>query len=153
MTDSPKNPAADAGGEQLYVLRPAEEDDLGFVIASWVQSYRQQALARDAGAAYPRQQRRIIQHLLEHANVLVACAPDEPRLILGYAVTGPQVVHYVYVKQDFRRIGIARALVRPYLAAPTAFTHKTHHPIALPAGWTYCPAAVFFPDLVEQVLR
>lgn len=110
-------------------------------------SYRQQARAKDAGSAYMPGQRRLIRWLLASGKtgLLVACLPDATDTVVGWSVTGDRVVHYVFVKQDFRRLGIGRALVAPYVSrVGVVYSHKTHHPIPIPDGWRYDPYAVMF---------
>lgn len=56
------------------------------------------------------------------ALIKLAALSDDPDVILGWALIELDKVHYVYVKKDFRRKGIARALItEPF----TRFTHVT----------------------------
>ena len=40
----------------------------------------------------------------------MACLPNDVSVVLGYLVSEPQIIHYVFVKESFRRFGIARML-------------------------------------------
>jgi len=42
--------------------------------------------------------------------VVVVCDPEEPSVVWGFVVFEEGVLHYLYVKQAFRGLGIARAL-------------------------------------------
>jgi GNAT superfamily N-acetyltransferase len=121
------------------LLRPGTSEDHPFVVDSWLQSYRASAIARDAGRAYLHDMKWIVRAWLARAALLVACDPEQPGAIWGWAVTRDAVLFYVYVRQEFRRQGIARALLRPYLArtAPVIFAAKTTHPVPIPSNWHY----------------
>lgn len=105
-----------------FAVRPARRTDAHFIASSWLKSYRDSP----ATAAVPSQtfyywHHRVIEVVLARAAVLVACDPDDPDTIVGWAcaeaMPGALVLHYVYVKHAFRRFGIARALVRALQAA------------------------------------
>jgi len=120
------------------VLRPAGAADHPFIVDSWLLSYRGQAIARDAGASYVRDMKWLIRRLLERGRVLVAADADEPSVIWGWAATGDRTVLYVYVREQFRRNGIASALLAPYLARPdVTYCAKTYRDITIPRGWRY----------------
>lgn len=56
---------------------------------------------------------RRIEALLPRARVVGAVLPEDPDTILGFAVAGPDpaVLHWLSVKEAFRRHGIARAML------------------------------------------
>jgi GNAT superfamily N-acetyltransferase len=130
-----------------YALRPAQPADAVYVMHSWLRSYESSAVARDMGRSYYLSHERTIRRILERADVLVACLEDDPETIVGYAVTGPETVFYVYVKKDFRRLGIARALLAPYLELATIYTHKSARALPVPASWVYVPGANHHEDI------
>lgn len=129
--------------------RRAEERDLPFVVRSWVSSYRTAyaaglLLMDDYRLIMERQVRRVLER--PGVEVWVAYAPDEddPRADLygwiaverGYEVpvagrmqpAEEPLVHYCYVKSNYRREGIARGLFRAAgidPAEPFAFTCTT----------------------------
>lgn len=100
------------------VLRRAGQDDVPFICNSWVKSYLKDAkwLHRDQveQAVYFEEHRALIGHILERCGALIACNPEAPTQIFGYLVgerIGPVfVAHWVYVKQNFRNLGIAKRL-------------------------------------------
>lgn len=99
-------------------LRDAREDDTGFVIGSWLESHhRGSKLARRVRwADYRDPQRRICRRLLRRGVCVVACDPEAPDHLHGFALgerAGSRLVlHFVYVRQTRRRAGLASALVR-----------------------------------------
>lgn len=111
--------------------------DLPFIWNSWLKSYRDNnELAKAiASETYFTEHRRLIGALCDRSAVLVACSPDHPEQIYGYAVfeafTGPMLVmHYIYVKQTYRRFGIASELLEKAKLA-------VHQPDGIPTGATH----------------
>lgn len=52
-----------------------------------------------------------IDRLLDASTINVVYAVSYPTEIIGYSVMSKDVVHYCYVKKDFRRQGLATSLV------------------------------------------
>lgn len=44
-------------------------------------------------------------------NIFVACKEDDEDLIFGYIVFEPKTIHFAYVKEAFRRVGVGRKLL------------------------------------------
>lgn len=117
-------------------LRQRLSGDVPFIFSSWLKSYckaKERRLARvDRTArfdvrAYYESQDCTINRLLKRCEVLVACGPAEPSDLFGYVVFGRGedscVLHWVYVKQIFRRMGLARHLI----TAARADASQTFH--------------------------
>lgn len=92
--------------------RPCEVLDVNFILNSWLKSYQPSAPpARDYWAS----QQALIAKLAEHAKVILVCDAENPSFIIGY-ICGETVqsefrVHYIYVKNSYRRQGVARSLL------------------------------------------
>lgn len=101
--------------KQMFNLRPANESDLNFVAASWKQSFRKEypKLTKDEffEVINPK-----VDKIIERSDILIACDPEEPRVIYGYlvykVVESIPVVHFAYVKQSLRRFGILKAMFK-----------------------------------------
>lgn len=125
-------------------LRPGEANDFGFVIDSWIRSYRDSPWARLAGTCYVAGHDALIKRLMTRSATTVACYEADPDTILGWACTEGRIVHYVYVKHSLRRKGIARMLLTPYLTrGGVAYTHllpskpKNDNGLKAPEGWHF----------------
>lgn len=64
----------------------------------------------------------LIHRLLdkEHVQVMLAVLDDDPDVCLGWSISEPGILHYVFVKKDFQRMGIGKALL------PDSFHIVTH---------------------------
>lgn len=121
------------------VLRPMEDSDRGFVVMTWMHSAHGR---RCSGYADKNGQKRLANALIERCPVTIAAYSADPRTIIGWCCTGPNVVHYVWVRgsetemskvnglpkpnQDrgYRRQGVASFLLRDYLArTDVIYTH------------------------------
>ena len=119
------------------ILRPAVESDYPYIVESWLASYRGQAIARDAGRGYVHDFKWFIRKLIAKSAVLVAADEEEHGVIWGWAATHGETILYVYVRQDFRRQGLGRLLVRPFLEQPAIYAARSHVRLNLPAAWRY----------------
>jgi GNAT superfamily N-acetyltransferase len=126
-------------------LRPSEPGDRGFILDSWIRSYRDSPWARMMGHAYTDGHDALIKRILGRSAVLVACYDADPETILGWACTERDVVHYVYVKHKLRRRGIARMLLGPFVSREVRYTHMlpakpgNDNGWSVPQGWRFDP--------------
>src|SRR5690349_7490122 len=105
------------------------DSDHAFVYATWLQSFRSlsdfaKPIPKDI--YFPHQHDRI-ERLLKRAKLEVAIpAGESDRLhtILGYAVTDGALLHWLYVKGNWRRMGIGSELLRG--KELREFTHWTY---------------------------
>jgi ribosomal protein S18 acetylase RimI-like enzyme len=98
------------------VLRDGTELDDNFIYSSWLKSYK-----RSAGPIPFRWYYKIYQTVLDRLfkrppiKVRVACFRTRPEQIFGYVVfeehEGTPYIHYLYIKDAFRGMGIGSALL------------------------------------------
>lgn len=112
----------------LYNVRDAVSSDRNFVVKSFLLGLYHgdswfSMIPRDL---FMDEYKKVAYRLFDSPKtaVMVACLPDDPDTILGYSVLSAdfQTVHFVYVKDKWRKHGIARKLVPQH---PTAVTHLT----------------------------
>lgn len=101
---------------ERVVLRNPSGDDLNFILDSWLRSARgvgdnahmnNAVYYGEAGYGF----RDECVKKLKGGFVTVACNPSDQDQIIGWMAWGPGVLHYIYVKQPFRQMGIATKLV------------------------------------------
>lgn len=112
---------------ELVAIREGVESDLPFIYASWLKGLRYGndtfgAIQQDA---YFKCYHQVLERVLENQNtsIRIACLKDEPDAILGYSVSTGDILHFVFVKRSWRRIGIAKDLVN--MCPPKTVTHIT----------------------------
>lgn len=114
--------------------------DHAFIKSSWVESFLDngEGVKSLPGPLYfPRQRAWIDRQLKEKLpNWTVACNTGDENQILGWSLveelggSSGLVIHYVYVKEPFRRRGLAKLLLGPYESAPVRHTHFNDTPPA-----------------------
>lgn len=121
-------------------IRHATKEDVSFIYNSWLRSFKDSS---PWAKLIPNQvffdnHKKVVSKLLRDSFVFVACNPDMADQIFGYIVCQPTVgkvavVHYVYIKQPYRRLGIGAALFDRMLHAcehdrtfPVVATHATY---------------------------
>ena len=120
-----------ASGSQLLKegvaieIRPAISTDAPFILSSWLWSYVGSAFAnridrRTFFAGHHEYATRLIGR-----GAVVAVLPDQRDVIIGFLVGAGEVLHYVYVKGRFWRMGIASEMMHHvYGDKPVNYSHE-----------------------------
>lgn len=119
-----------------FDLRPIRPQDHAFVFNSALKSFRDAPSVRSIpNSIYFEYQHKILERILASPQsiCIAACNIDDTDQIFGYVLSerlaGQRVIHWIYVKHDFRGNGIARALEVAALESlgqgPVFFTHRT----------------------------
>lgn len=94
------------------LVREFREADEDFLYSSWLHSFRYCLVNLGMGKdEYYRTFHKRIEEILKGAEVKVACEDSDPELIMGYVVYGQREVYWVYVKEDFRKLGVGTKLL------------------------------------------
>jgi ribosomal protein S18 acetylase RimI-like enzyme len=107
-------------------IRAVNQQDVPFIFNSWLKSFRETGYLCNpvSNTIYFENHHKLIQKILQRATVYVACDEKYPDQIFGYIVAekieGVFVLHYVYIKHNFRKSGIAKSLLN-------SFDHDTVH--------------------------
>lgn len=145
-----------------FALRPAAPGDLHFVVKSWLRSY---ANSPYAGAITRERQMSAIKgtiadlHERPGTQAWVACLKDRPNFIVGFVVFEEGrdfgLVHYVYVKDNFRDRGFGRWLVSKASGDHdrTLYTHKTSRSHYLFRDVDYEPALARYETISSSLQR
>lgn len=103
--------------EDLIEVRAAEKDDKNFVIHSWLRSLRsfEPFYRTMTGETFFREHTKRVENALDRGYCLVVCPRDHPKIIAGYIVWETRIddtiIHYVYIKEQYRKMGIASLLM------------------------------------------
>lgn len=145
---------SEAGSSHLAVRVSAPGDE-PFIFSSWLKSYqkaRERKLADIDRSArldtrrFYEAQDLTIKRLLRRCGALVVHGSANPSDIFGYLISEPvpsgRVVHWLYVKQVFRRMGLAGHLLE-VLREPAAWMHSHEtdawRPLARRLGSSHSP--------------
>jgi len=126
------------------MLRPGRPTDRGFIFSTWLKGLLYgcpQYKGVDQAAFYENMGSELEDLVAQpYLKITVACLAEDEDVVLGYAVTSQDALHWVFVKKAWRSQGIARSLLgRPF----KTFSARTAAGDALAAkkGLVYNPWA------------
>ena len=96
-----------------FKIREAVETDAAFVKSAWRGTFRTAGVGVEGSEPehYHREMQRLFDRILPNATVRIACDPDDPDSLIGFAVVSGDELRYAYVKQDFRKLGVVPAML------------------------------------------
>lgn len=108
----------------LVATRPYRDGDKNFILASWLRGlyYGSEWFREIPKEIFMENYHKVIDHILNRAQVTVACLKDDEDVILAYSVHGAHKLHWVFCKKAWRGIGISKLLVP---VETTTITHLT----------------------------
>lgn len=114
-------------------LRPATEVDVPFVFNSWLRCYRHSQNTRGCdNPVYFAQHHKVLEGLCKQAEIIIACNAEDISQIYGYvaheSVEDVPVIHFIYVKEIYRKFGVAKILLEALSVnkeTPLFYTHRT----------------------------
>jgi len=112
-------------------LRPAHKEDVNFIFNAWLKSFRNSDFATPmANEIYFSNHHKTIEKILKYYSVIIACNKDDPNQIYGFLCAGYTdsvfTIHYAYVKHPFRKMGIAKELLKSFNYDPNYAAIYTH---------------------------
>lgn len=98
-------------------VRSLIETDLPFIFNSWLKAFRNSKFAAEVQQnVYFSEQHKLIEKLLGRCQTLIIGAANDPATVYGYVVyeyiQGIFVLHFAYVKHDFRTLGLFKELMK-----------------------------------------
>lgn len=123
---------------EAITVRPfRDKTDKEFLFSTWLRNYKHSSYfaKRIRPHVFFAGHHAIIDHLLRKpaVKIAVACPRGDSETILGYLAyelkeDAAPVVHFVFVKQAFRKMGVARTLFQSAGIDPGSirFTHWTY---------------------------
>ena len=99
-----------------FRIRRVEKQDIPFILSSWLKSFWNAPAVRGmTKTLYFRHEREAAVRLIQQSSIVMAVNPEDGDEIYGYivyeVVDGAYIMHYVYVKQAYRRKGLATNLI------------------------------------------
>lgn len=103
--------------EKTTEIRGFRESDVAFLFSTWLRGlfYGNSWFQEIPKDIFMENYHRVIEAILKRpgVQVRVSCLKEDPDTILGYAVLEPNrnAIHWLYVKDVWRKFGIAKALI------------------------------------------
>jgi hypothetical protein len=95
-----------------WKIRESRESDLPFILKSWMVSFRKfsSGAKADDRIFYKRHQELIKIHI-QQVPALMAVANEDDDQIIGYVHLRGDVINYMYTKEAFENLGVAKSLL------------------------------------------
>lgn len=133
------------------VFSVPDVDELKLVLDSWSNSFRKSQYAGCIpNNLWPEVSRQTATQLMTRTGARTICAltptADGTRgRVMGYSVSEPGILHWLYVKKDYRRLGIGSQLLQELIGnwndserKRPRYTHRTDSSGRfLPPGWKW----------------
>lgn len=107
-----------------HYIPPSDES---FVYKSWLDGlyFGNKEFNKMGHDEFHEDYRRVIKHILakEDCVVIIACLKEDNDVIIGFSVTRPTIIDWVFVRNAWRRLGIGKDLVSHI--KPETVTHTT----------------------------
>jgi len=100
---------------QEFEIRSANPGDIAFIYDTWKNSFRYDKVTPGIrNFIYYPEQTAVMDAILndDRTKVSVVCKKDESFVVFGYMVYQPKpaILHYIYIKEPFQKLGLAKAL-------------------------------------------
>jgi len=164
---------------QILAIRPMEQEDLEFVVDSWLKSNIHSDWAKRLGAKsdwnepiqdkrsfesmiaesryYMTTHRLLIIDIINRFPVLIASMKKDKADLCGFACYGDGVVHYAYIKKPFRGFGLFKMMLHSLEdgGLPVLYSHETYRikRYRLPKHWIHVEQSAYLSKDAIQELR
>lgn len=112
-----------------YALRLATHEDISFIYATWLKSYKSDSSIGNSlrTSVFMKDYVKVIDSILQDKStvVTICCDNEDAFVIYAYMVSAENLIHYIFVKDAFRRFGLAKALIESKGFFEPICTHKT----------------------------
>lgn len=98
----------------VVAFRSAEPSDEGVIFSAWLEAHRKHGdwPKRLSSRRYFEEHKLTVAKLIARSKTLVACNESRTGQVFGFiCYETPAILHWLYTKQVYRRLGIARAMI------------------------------------------
>lgn len=130
---------------------PGDRDHVHHVHSAWLHSAWRRpdreltSLARVNKGLFYALYSPVVDRLIRRSQITIAALPDVSDVALGWIAVEGNLLHYVYTKMAWRRLGIGRYLVEQRAPKDVLYTHLPRSSVIpkVPATWKYDPMRRF----------
>ena len=126
-----------------FSIRPMRSEDEPFVFRAWLEGYWPHFPGNVvmSKGEFLRRWHTIIERILadRRTKTIVATVEGQPEALLGFACGSAECLHWCYVKQAFRGLGIGKALQSTADGDSYTASHWSGWLRRNAYGWQYTP--------------
>lgn len=101
--------------EEIISIRPCQDTDLGFIYSTWLLGLKfgNELFNLIDEDRYFETYRKVLGAIIEKptTTIQVACLKEDADVIIGYCISEDEKLHWIYTKEAWRDIGVARSLI------------------------------------------
>lgn len=101
------------------LLRNIQESDIAFVYSTWLKGlrYGNDTFKQMKADTFFKHYEAVLDSYFKrpYFKVVIACLKDDPDIILGWAATEKDIVHFAFVKKAWRQQGILNSMLQNYV--------------------------------------
>lgn len=143
------------GDKKIWDLRGPIKEDIPFIYKLWGDAlFNGHTLSQGVGRKLSKQSWvQVIDRILEspETTIVVASPPEDIIVIYGIAIFQPKALHYIFTRQNLRKMGMGRSLA-PHLfdkgAGDVSVTLRNQY---IDAIMTKRPNIVYNPFLLFNI--
>jgi hypothetical protein len=124
---------------ELVTIRDYLKTDEGLIYQSWMMGlyYGNTWYQNIEPNVFYARYRRILDYLVKKSHTRCAVLKEDPDVVIGYSVIEKDKLHWIFVKSDWRRYGLAKMLLSPDIKYVTHLTKLGKH--LKPREWIFDP--------------
>lgn len=100
---------------EVSFIRESVPGDKHFILSTWLRGlyYGETLYSLMEKATFMELYKKVLDYLVTNSYIQVMCLKEDPNIIIGYSVLSldKKILHWLYVKKNFRNIGVATDLV------------------------------------------
>lgn len=117
--------------DDKLMVRPKTDNDMSFIYSSWLRSNRGSVMStKIPNNTYYHEHKKVINFLLKEREISIdiLCSKDDPDHILGFISYENGIIHFLYIKYSYRKMGFANFLLEKVSNnSDIAFKTITHY--------------------------
>ena len=123
------------------MIREATKKENKFILANWLRMYRfSKPMKSIPSKIYFNEYNKVILNCLDKNMTLLAAFKDDPKILYGFINYSDGKINYIFVKKNFRGLGIGKFLFN------TAFPEESKEIII-----THLPKKNKFPENIKFI--
>lgn len=94
------------------IIRDPQPEDINFILSTMLKGlyYGSRFWSEVDQDAFFKNYEPFIKNLMIKSQVKIACLEDDQDVILGYSMFDHNILHFIFVKKSYRKLGIGRKL-------------------------------------------
>lgn len=110
--------------DEILIIRQGRTGDRNFILSTWLMGlyYGNPWFKEIEKDIFMANYHTVVCGLLERSAIVVAALKEDEDVILGYSVINPPVLHWIFVKEAWRKVGISKHLVPREIDVTTHLT-------------------------------